>query len=130
MVWEPRSENRHLLIAYARECAREHGGLAVSSGDTTPNGHTFGRDLANLRQRAARQTQQTAADTDDQKGCVELLDGLFEIDPWWNPPWPLPWQRHYQQAKARHDRGEDLVQPGDTRTYRQWLRNPGDSLAA
>ncbi|MER5376254.1 DEAD/DEAH box helicase family protein [Streptomyces sp. NPDC002553] len=129
MVWEPRSENRQMLIAYARECAREHGGLAVSSGYTTPDGRKFGRDLANLRQRAARLEQQAAADSEDQKGFAELLDALFEIDPWWNPPWPLPWQRHYQQARARHDRGEDLAQPGDTRTYRQWLRNPGDSLA-
>jgi len=133
MIWEPRSETRQLLITYARECARECGGLAVSSGYTTPDGRKFGRDLNNLRQRASKQEKDggkdAAAVSDDEKGFADLLDALFEIDPWWNPPWPLPWQRHYQQAKVRHSRGESLAQPGDTRTYRQWLRNPGDNDA-
>ncbi len=44
------------------------------------------------------------------------------------PPWDLAWQRHYQQASLRHSRGEKLTQPGDTRTYRQWLRDPGADL--
>ncbi|MEU5980276.1 DEAD/DEAH box helicase family protein [Streptomyces sp. NPDC047315] len=128
MVWEPRSETRQLLITYARQCAEETGGLAVSSGYTTPDGRAFGRDLANLRQRASKLDPDTGPTTDDQKGFLELLDTLFEIDPWWNPPWSLVWQRHYQQALLRHSRAEKPAQAGDTRTYRQWLRNPGDNL--
>ncbi|MFD7917467.1 DEAD/DEAH box helicase family protein [Streptomyces sp. NPDC059752] len=128
MVWEPRSENRQPLITYARQVAAEFGGLAVSSGYTTPDGRTFGRDLNNLRQRAANLAPDADPTTEDQKGFADLLDALFELDPWWNPPWDLAWQRHYQQAHLRHARGEKLTQPGDTRTYRQWLRNPGDNL--
>ncbi|WP_327411181.1 DEAD/DEAH box helicase family protein (plasmid) [Streptomyces sp. NBC_01281] len=128
MVWEPRTETRQLLITYARECTREHGGLAVSSGYTTADGRKFGRDLNNLRQRADKYDTTAEPTSDDQKGFAELLDTLFEIDPWWNPPWPLVWQRHYQQASLRYSRDQNLAQPGDTRTYRQWLRDPGDNL--
>ncbi|MFD5110068.1 DEAD/DEAH box helicase [Streptomyces cinereoruber] len=128
MVWEPRSETRQLLITYARQCAEETGGLAVSSGYTTPDGRTFGRDLANLRTRASKLDPDADPTTSDAKGFADLLDALFEIDPWWNPPWDLTWQRHYQQASLRHRRGEKLTQPGDKRTYRQWLRNPGTDL--
>ncbi|MFD6334228.1 DEAD/DEAH box helicase family protein [Streptomyces niveus] len=127
MVWEPRSETRQLLASYARQCAEEAGGLAVSSGYTTPDGRKFGRDLANLRTRADKSTD-TDPTTEDQKGFTDLLDALFEIDPWWNPPWDLTWQRHYQQARLRHSRGEQLTQPGDKRNYRQWLRDPGHDL--
>ncbi|MFJ3975955.1 DEAD/DEAH box helicase family protein [Streptomyces sp. NPDC090021] len=128
MVWEPRSETRQLLITYARQTAAEFGGLAVSSGYTTPDGRPFGRDLNNLRRRAANIAPDTDPTTEDQKGFADLLDALFELDPWWNPPWDLAWQRHYQQAHLRHTRGEKLTQPADTRTYRQWLRNPGTDL--
>ncbi|MEV6358157.1 DEAD/DEAH box helicase [Streptomyces hydrogenans] len=128
MVWEPRSQTRQLQITYARQCAEETGGLAVSSGYTTPDGRAFGRDLANLRRRATKLDPDTEAMTGDQKGFTDLLDALFEIDPWWNPPWDFGWQRHYQQARLRHSRGEKLTQPSDTRTYRQWLRDPGDGL--
>ncbi|CUM44198.1 hypothetical protein BN2537_17361 [Streptomyces venezuelae] len=128
MVWEPRNETRQLLITYARQCAEEAGGLAVSSGYTTPDGRTFGRDLANLRTRAAKLDPDADPTTSDAKGFADLLDTLFEIDPWWNPPWDLTWQRHYQQASLRHRRGEKLTQPGDKRTYRQWLRDPGADL--
>ncbi|MFH8582257.1 hypothetical protein [Streptomyces zaomyceticus] len=41
------------------------------------------------------------------------------------PPWDLAWQCHCQQASLRHRRGEKLTQPGDKRTYRQRLRDPG-----
>ncbi|WP_331725872.1 DEAD/DEAH box helicase family protein [Streptomyces sp. NBC_00470] len=135
MIWQPRRENRQLLLSYARECASEQGGLAVTTGYITPDGRALGRDLANLRRRAnnppQKQTdtpQDPETKSDDQQGFEQLLDDLFAIDPYWNPPWSLTWQRHYQQAKLRHDRGESLTQPGDTRTYRQWLRNPGDDL--
>ncbi|MEU9101670.1 hypothetical protein [Streptomyces sp. NPDC048361] len=35
------------------------------------------------------------------------------IDPWWNPPWPILWQRTYQQARADHRHP----------TTRHWLQN-------
>ncbi|MFE2561600.1 DEAD/DEAH box helicase family protein [Streptomyces sp. NPDC059352] len=128
MVWEPRSENRQLQITDARQCAEKTGGLAVSSGYKTPDGRDFGRVLANLRARIAKAAPEADATTSDAKGFAALIEALFEIDPWWNPPWDLTWQRHYQQARLRHSRGEKLTQPGDKRNYRQWLRDPGADL--
>lgn len=115
--WEPRDEAREALITYAEECARKHGGLAVSSGYQAPDGHPVGRDLANQRGRAA-------------KGTISpvILNALNSIDPWWNPPWDFAWQRHYQRAAHRHAQGQELAQPTDTRTYLQWLRDPGSGL--
>ncbi|MFC9337362.1 helicase associated domain-containing protein [Streptomyces sp. NPDC057020] len=86
MVWEPRSETRQLLLTYARQCAEETGGLAVSSGYKTPDGRGFGRDLANLRTRADNRDPDADPTTSDAKGFAALLDALFEIDPYWNPP--------------------------------------------
>ncbi|MFD0449164.1 hypothetical protein ACFQ10_53445 [Streptomyces indonesiensis] len=36
---------------------------------------------------------------------------LTELDPWWNPPWHFPWQRHYQQARTLWQEGR-LLLPG------------------
>ncbi|MEU3465262.1 DEAD/DEAH box helicase family protein [Streptomyces sp. NPDC006733] len=133
MVWEPRQTNREQLLSYAEDYARAHGGLAVASTYQAPDGRKLGRELTNLRQRAKKQALTGATDSDpaasdDQRGFTDLLDALYQIDPWWNPPWPLPWQRHYQQALQRHRSGQPLARPGDTRTYRQWLTDPGTGL--
>ncbi|MGW2210675.1 TniQ family protein [Streptomyces sp. NPDC001781] len=32
-------------------------------------------------------------------------------EPWWNPPWHFPWQRHYQQARTLWQEGR-LLLPG------------------
>lgn len=117
MVWEPRVEAREALITYAEECARLTGGLVVTSGYQAADGHPVGRDLANLRVRAAA-----------GKANPDLVVELNRIDPWWNPPWDYAWQRYYQQAAHRHLLGQSLTQPGDGRAYRQWLRNPGTDL--
>ncbi|BBJ37445.1 hypothetical protein SSPO_001630 [Streptomyces antimycoticus] len=28
------------------------------------------------------------------------LQELTVLDPWWNPPWPFAWQRHYHQYRS------------------------------
>ncbi|EWS89735.1 hypothetical protein SSIG_07842 [Streptomyces filamentosus NRRL 11379] len=37
---------------------------------------------------------------------------LSAIDPWWNPPWPLAWQRAYHHARKQCGSHQPLV-PGD-----------------
>lgn len=117
IVWNPADASRDTFITYARECARECGGLAVTVGYKASDGTDVGVRLRNYRASAKNRT--IAAD---------LLVELNRIDPNWNPSprWPFPWQRNYQIAAHRYSRGESLAQPDDGRAYRTWLRNPTD----
>ncbi|PWJ02066.1 helicase [Streptomyces sp. NWU49] len=93
MVWEPGEEAWEAKLAALRSYRRATGHLAPrqdavwddpAGGGPVP----IGQHLANLRrkgglgknpQRAAKRAEQLAA-----------------IDPDWNCPWPLNWQRHYR----------------------------------
>ncbi|MFS0696739.1 Helicase associated domain protein [Streptomyces nitrosporeus] len=93
MVWEPGEEAWENKLAALRSYRRATGHLAPrqdavwddpAGAGTVP----IGQHMANLRrkgglgkdpERAARRAQQ-----------------LAEIDPDWNCPWPLNWQRHYR----------------------------------
>ncbi|MEY9490965.1 hypothetical protein RKD26_006844 [Streptomyces calvus] len=92
MVWEPGDEAWENKLAALRSYRRAHGHLAPrrdavwggADGELVP----VGEHMANLRrkdglgknpQRAAARAAQLAA-----------------IDPDWNCPWPLDWQRHYR----------------------------------
>ncbi|MCZ1011870.1 DEAD/DEAH box helicase [Streptomyces lydicus] len=113
MQWDPRKDNEDAFITYAEECARTEGGLAVTSGYKAPDGHHFGRLLANHRYRA-----------NDRKGNAYIIQELSRIDPYWNPGWDLTWQRYYQKAALRHTQDEPLTQRGDSSAYRRWLKDP------
>jgi superfamily II DNA or RNA helicase len=91
-VWEPGEEAWETKLAALRSYHRAHGHLAPRQdtvwGESEAEGLVpVGQHMANLRrkdglgkdpERAAMRAQQLAA-----------------IDPDWNCPWPLDWQRHY-----------------------------------
>ncbi|MFE6913975.1 DEAD/DEAH box helicase [Streptomyces rubiginosohelvolus] len=94
MVWEPGDEAWEKKLAALRSYQRATGHLAPrqdalwGGGEGDGEQLAIGQLLANLRRkgglgkdpgRAAQRTQQLAA-----------------IDPDWNCPWPLDWQRHYR----------------------------------
>ncbi|MFE4967556.1 Helicase associated domain protein [Streptomyces sp. NPDC056660] len=92
MVWEPGDEAWENKLAALRSFHRAHGHLAPRRdavwGDADGELVPVGEHMANLRrtdglgknpQRAAARAQQLTA-----------------IDPDWNCPWPLDWQRHYK----------------------------------
>ncbi|MFD8119342.1 DEAD/DEAH box helicase [Streptomyces microflavus] len=91
MVWEPGEEAWENKLAALRSYQRATGHLAPRQDQVWGEGEAMvpvGQRLANLRrtgglgknpERAARRAQQ-----------------LAEIDPDWNCPWPLNWQRHYR----------------------------------
>ncbi|WP_404871084.1 helicase associated domain-containing protein (plasmid) [Kitasatospora griseola] len=75
-------------VVRARAYAAEHGHLVPAASERY-NGFPIGRWLHEHRQRARR--------TGDASPPARALSA---IDPWWNPPWPLPWQRSYRRAEA------------------------------
>ncbi|MGW8375648.1 Helicase associated domain protein [Streptomyces sp. ODS28] len=92
MVWEPGEEAWEAKLAALRSYRRAHGHLAPRQdavwGQTDEEAVPVGRYMANLRRkgglgkapgRAAQRAQQLTA-----------------IDPEWDCPWPLDWQRHYR----------------------------------
>ncbi|MFJ8704313.1 helicase associated domain-containing protein [Streptomyces ardesiacus] len=93
MVWEPGEEAWENKLAALRSYRRATGHLAPRQdalwGDSEAEGLVpVGQHMANLRrkdglgkapERAAMRAEQLAA-----------------IDPDWNCPWPLHWQRHYR----------------------------------
>ncbi|MFJ3190992.1 DEAD/DEAH box helicase [Streptomyces halstedii] len=131
MVWEPGDEAWEKKLAALRSYQRATGHLAPRQdavwGEGEGDGEqlAIGQLLANLRRkgglgkdpgRAAQRTQQLAA-----------------IDPDWNCPWPLDWQRHYKVLADLVDADGVLphINPGvtfDGDDIGRWLerqKNPG-----
>lgn len=131
MVWEPGDEAWEKKLAALRSYQRATGHLAPRQdavwGEGEGDGEqlAIGQLLANLRRRgglgkdpgrAAQRTQQLAA-----------------IDPDWNCPWPLDWQRHYRVLADLVDADGVLphIDPGvtfDGDDIGRWLerqKNPG-----
>ncbi|MEU8951896.1 helicase associated domain-containing protein, partial [Streptomyces sp. NPDC048489] len=89
MVWEPGEEAWESKLAVLRSYRRATGHLAPRQGAAWGEGEALvsvGRHVANLRregglgknpERAAKRAQQLTA-----------------VDPDWDCPWPLDWQRH------------------------------------
>jgi hypothetical protein len=75
----------------ARSFAAVHGHLAVAS-EYVHDGFALGRWLVEQRRQDRRHAQAT-------EGVWLRGRLLAELDPWWNPPWPFPWQRSYQRAR-------------------------------
>ncbi|MGI3224978.1 Helicase associated domain protein [Streptomyces sp. GTA36] len=84
------SERFQRGLAHATAYAAHHGQLATISESTLHNGFPLGTWLARLRNRHSSRPPVPA----------DRVQALTAIDPWWNPPWNLYWQRHYYRART------------------------------
>ncbi|MBP8536602.1 helicase associated domain-containing protein [Streptomyces sp. MK37H] len=72
-------------LAHASRYVREHGNLAVPK-DTVVDSYRLGEWLGNLQTRAWAMAPDRA-------------QALAALDPWWNVPWSVQWQRSYYRAR-------------------------------
>ncbi|KOT92618.1 helicase [Streptomyces sp. NRRL F-4711] len=93
MVWEPGEEAWEAKLAALRSYRRATGHLAprqdavwddLAGGTPVP----IGQHMANLRRKGGLGK--------DPQRAAERAEQLTAIDPDWNCPWPLDWQRHYR----------------------------------
>lgn len=91
IIWDPRQQAFERALAHAAAYAARHGHLAAPV-EEVHDGFPLGRWLATQRTRAGTLTAQRAA-------------ALTTLDRWWNPPWPITWQRAYHAARQslKHD---------------------------
>jgi superfamily II DNA or RNA helicase len=126
MVWEPGEEAWEAKLAALRSYRRATGHLAPRQDavwdDPAGNGPVpVGQHMANLRRRGGLGK--------DPKRAAERAQQLAAIDPDWNCPWPLNWQRHYRVLAdlAADEPGGVLpdIQPGvlmDGDDIGKWLQ--------
>jgi hypothetical protein len=90
-------------LVHARAWADVHGHLAVPR-DIRQSGFALGMWLFSQRNRAKQRARKG-------EPASPHLGQLDAIDPWWNPPWDLHWQRNYYRARdnMRAGRGADTV---------------------
>ncbi|MFG2379164.1 Helicase associated domain protein [Streptomyces sp. NPDC048504] len=84
IIWDPRRQAFDRGLAHATAYAARHGHLAAPV-DEIHDDFPLGRWLATQRTRAGRLTAERTA-------------ALTALDQWWNPPWPITWQRAYHAA--------------------------------
>ncbi|WP_399946227.1 transposase [Streptomyces sp. BBFR25] len=102
-------------LEQARAYVALHGHLALAhTGGRVGDGFDLGRWLAGRRVAAASLTAEQTA-------------WLEELDLWWNPPWPLDWQRAWYRARE-HVGVNGPVHGGDNlagvpRRLERWLRH-------
>ncbi|GGU68810.1 helicase [Streptomyces lavendofoliae] len=114
MVWEPGDEAWENKLAALRSYHRATGHLAPRQDATWGEGDgeqlAIGQLLANLRRK-------NGLGKDPQRAETRAAQ-LAEIDPDWNCPWPLDWQRHHRVLAdlAADEAGGVLpdIQPGVT----------------
>ncbi|WP_330358362.1 helicase associated domain-containing protein [Streptomyces chartreusis] len=113
-AWPGRRRSVTHGLDAARAYVSRHGHLAVSQ-PTTHDGFALGKWLNKVRHRQRASTQPT-----------RLGRQLTTLDPWWNPPWSLAWQRYYWAARHhRHGLPSGIAWwPGapDDASTRQWLQ--------
>ncbi|MDH2393848.1 helicase associated domain-containing protein [Streptomyces sp. HNM0663] len=88
-------------LACARAFADTHGTLVTATTDTVQDGLKLGQWLAN--QRSKDRAYQNRHGTPSPRALA-----LSAIDPWWNPPWTLEWQRSWHQARTHVQDGHVL----------------------
>ncbi|MFJ4858692.1 Helicase associated domain protein [Streptomyces sp. NPDC088730] len=91
MVWEPGEEAWESKLAALRSYRRATGHLAPRQDAVWGEGEArvpIGQHLANLRRRGGLGK--------DADRAAKRAQQLTEIDPDWDCPWPLNWQRHYR----------------------------------
>ncbi|MFF0110948.1 DEAD/DEAH box helicase [Streptomyces hirsutus] len=113
MVWEPGEEAWETKLAALRSYRRVTGHLAprqdaVWDGPAGGQPVPVGQHMANLRRKGG-------LGKNPERAAVRAKQ-LAQIDPDWNCPWPLDWQRHYRvlaDLAADEPRGHlPDIQPG------------------
>ncbi|MFD5876994.1 Helicase associated domain protein [Streptomyces sp. NPDC060322] len=91
MVWEPGEETWENKLAALRSYRRATGHLAPRQDQVWGEGEAMvhiGQHLANLRRKDGLGK--------DPERAAKRAQQLTAIDPDWNCPWPLDWQRHHR----------------------------------
>ncbi|WP_079159774.1 DEAD/DEAH box helicase [Streptomyces griseus] len=91
MLWEPGEEAWETKLAALRSYRRASGHLAPRQDAMWGEGEAMvpiGQHMANLRRKGGLGK--------DPKRAAERAKQLAAVDPDWNCPWPLSWQRHYR----------------------------------
>ncbi|MFD9604745.1 Helicase associated domain protein [Streptomyces sp. NPDC059970] len=94
MVWEPGEEAWETKLAVLRSYRRATGHLAPRQDAVWGDGEAMvpiGQHMANLRRKGAKNGLGK-----DPERAAERAAQLTAIDPDWNCPWPLDWQRHHR----------------------------------
>ncbi|MGW8604491.1 Helicase associated domain protein [Streptomyces sp. NPDC055893] len=128
MVWEPGEEAWENKLAALRSYRRATGHLAPRQDAVWGEGEAMvpiGQHLANLRRKDGLGK--------DPERAHERAAQLAAIDPDWNCPWPLDWQRHYRVLADLVDADGHLpaIAPGvvfegdDIGRWLQRQKNPG-----
>ncbi|NBM19777.1 helicase associated domain-containing protein, partial [Streptomyces sp. GC420] len=95
IIWNLQTQAAERGLLHARNWANRHGHLAAPTGEMAGD-FALGRWLTN-RRAAAR----TRADNGLEPDPTDTA--LTEIDPYWNPAWPITWQRLYYTARTYAD---------------------------
>ncbi|MFH8259299.1 DEAD/DEAH box helicase [Streptomyces roseolus] len=128
MVWEPGEEAWEAKLAALRSYRRATGHLAPRQDAAWGEGEAMvpiGQHMANLRRKGGLGK--------NPKRAAERAAQLAEIDPDWDCPWPLNWQRHYRVLADLVDADGHLpdIAPGvvfdgdDIGTWRWRQQEPG-----
>ncbi|MFD3658132.1 Helicase associated domain protein [Streptomyces sp. NPDC058620] len=109
MVWEPGEEAWENKLAALRSYRRATGHLAPRQDTVWGEGKAMvpvGQHMANLRRKGGLGK--------DPERAAERAQQLTAIDPDWNCPWPLDWQRHYRVLADLVDADGSLpaIEPG------------------
>ncbi|MER6632904.1 Helicase associated domain protein [Streptomyces sp. NPDC000987] len=131
MVWEPGEEAWETKLAALRSYRRATGHLAPRQDAVWGEGDAMvpvGQHMANLRRKGAKNGLGK-----DPKRAEQRAAQLTAIDPDWDCPWPLDWQRHYRVLADLVDADGVLpdIAPGvlmDGDDIGRWLqqqKNPG-----
>ncbi|WP_331446600.1 DEAD/DEAH box helicase [Streptomyces xanthochromogenes] len=128
MVWEPGEEAWENKLAALRSYRRATGHLAPRQDAVWGEGEAMvpvGQHMANLRRKGGLGK--------DPERAAQRAQQLAAVDPDWNCPWPLDWQRHYRVLADLVDADGTLpgIAPGvlmDGDDIGRWLerqKNPG-----
>jgi superfamily II DNA or RNA helicase len=128
MVWEPGEEAWENKLAALRSYRQATGHLAPRQDAVWGEGEAMvpvGQHMANLRRKGGLGK--------DPERAAERAKQLAAIDPDWNCPWPLNWQRHYRVLADLVDADGHLpyIAPGvtfegdDIGTWRWRQQEPG-----
>ncbi|WP_435059646.1 Helicase associated domain protein [Streptomyces sp. bgisy060] len=105
MVWSVHDAAFEVWVSCARKYFAVYGTLAAPR-EAVVDGRAIGQALANFRKPGGLGKNAERA---------RARDGLLRaVDPDWNPPWPISWQRHYAGLRACLDGGTTLadLRPG------------------